>query len=96
MPAHLEEDFMDIATWVIVGLIAGFLASVAVGGTGFGLLGDIVIGVAGAFIGGYIFHQAHWHAPFGGLAGTIFIAFVGAAVLLLVLRLFHRSRRRLA
>ena len=45
---------MDILTWLIVGLVAGVLASFVVGG-GYGLLGDIVVGIVGAFIGGWIF-----------------------------------------
>jgi uncharacterized membrane protein YeaQ/YmgE (transglycosylase-associated protein family) len=81
---------MDILTWLIVGLIAGVLASLLVGSAG-GVLVDIVIGVVGAFIGGWLFHAAGWHAPFPGLAGTISIAFVGAVLLLVVLRLL-RSR----
>jgi len=44
----------------------------------------------GAFIGGWIFGKMGWHTPFGGLAGTIFVAFIGAVVLLLLLRLIRR------
>jgi len=72
--------------WLFVGLIAGWLASAIVGG-GYGLVGDIVVGVVGSFIGSLIFRALHTGAPFGGLAGTIFVAFIGAVVLLLVLRL---------
>lgn len=79
--------------WIVVGLVAGFLASLVVGG-GFGLVGDIIIGVVGAFIGGALFRAAGWSAPFGGLAGTIFIAFIGACLLLLALRLIRRGSRR--
>ena len=82
---------MDILTWLIVGLVAGVLASFVVGG-GFGLLGDIVIGILGAFIGGWIFGQMGWSAPGGGLVGTIIVAFIGAVVLLLILRLIRRAR----
>lgn len=85
---------MDLLTWIIVGLIAGVLASLVVGG-GFGLIGDIVIGIVGAFVGGWIFRQLGVSAPFGGLAGTIFTAFIGAVVLLFLLRLISRGRRRL-
>lgn len=81
---------MDIITWLIVGLIAGVLASLLVGG--YGLVADIVIGIVGAFIGGFIFRAAGWAAPFGGLAGTIFVAFIGAIVLLVILNLFNRRR----
>ena len=81
---------MDILTWLIVGLISGVLAGLVVGG--YGLLADIVIGIVGAFIGGWIFRAAGWAAPFGGLAGTIFVAFIGAVALLVVLHLFNRRR----
>ena len=80
---------MDILTWLIVGLVAGVLASFVVGG-GFGLLGDIVVGIVGAFVGGWLFRQLGWSTPFGGLVGTIFVAFIGAIVLLLLLRLIRR------
>ncbi|HEY4590812.1 MAG TPA: GlsB/YeaQ/YmgE family stress response membrane protein [Thermoanaerobaculia bacterium] len=81
---------MGILTWIIVGLVAGVLASFVVGG-GYGLLGDIIIGIIGAFLGGWIFQKMGWHTPFGGLAGTIFVAFIGAVVLLLILRLIRRA-----
>jgi uncharacterized membrane protein YeaQ/YmgE (transglycosylase-associated protein family) len=83
---------MDLLTWLIVGLVAGVLASFVAGG-GFGLIGDIIIGIIGAFIGGWIFRALGVSSPFGGLAGTIFVAFIGAVVLLFLLRLV-RGRRR--
>jgi uncharacterized membrane protein YeaQ/YmgE (transglycosylase-associated protein family) len=79
--------------WIVIGLVAGWLASAVVGG-GFGLIGDIVVGVVGAFVGGFIFRALHIHAPFAGLAGTIFVAFIGAVVLLLVLRLIRAASLR--
>ncbi len=84
---------MDILTWLIVGLIAGVLASLVMGGTGYGLIGDIVIGIVGAFVGGWLFRALGVTSPFGGLAGTIFVAFIGAVVLLFVIRLIRRPRR---
>src|SRR5262249_53336191 len=83
---------MDIITWLVVGLVAGVLASLVVGG--YGILADIVIGIVGAFIGGYLFTHAHWQVPFHGLAGTIFVAFIGALILLVVLRLFRAAAWR--
>ena len=74
-----------ILLWIVIGLIAGWLASAVVGG-GFGLIGDIVVGVVGAFVGGFVFRALHISSPFGGIAGTIFVAFIGAVVLLLLLR----------
>jgi uncharacterized membrane protein YeaQ/YmgE (transglycosylase-associated protein family) len=78
--------------WIVVGLVAGWLASAVVGG-GFGLVGDIVVGIVGAFIGGWLFRAMGAGTPFGGLAGTIFVAFIGAVVLLLVLRAVGGARR---
>jgi uncharacterized membrane protein YeaQ/YmgE (transglycosylase-associated protein family) len=81
-----------ILLWCVIGLIAGWLASAVVGG-GFGLIGDIIVGVVGAFVGGIVFRALHIGAPFGGLAGTIFVAFIGAVLLLIALRLIRGSAR---
>ena len=85
---------MDLLTWIIVGLVAGVLASVVAGGIGYGLIGDIIIGIVGAFFGGWLFAQLGVSTPFGGLAGTIFTAFIGAVVLLVLLRVLARGSRR--
>ncbi|MFN8475659.1 MAG: GlsB/YeaQ/YmgE family stress response membrane protein [Anaerolineae bacterium] len=85
---------MDILTWLIVGLIAGFLASLVMGGVGYGIIGDIIIGVVGAFVGGWLFSALHISTPWAGLPGQILVAFVGAVVLLFVLHLITGSRRR--
>lgn len=85
---------MDLLTWLIVGLIAGVLASLVMGGTGYGLIGDIIIGIVGAFVGGWLFTQLGVSSPFGGIAGVIFVAFIGAVVLLFLLRLIRRSTTR--
>jgi uncharacterized membrane protein YeaQ/YmgE (transglycosylase-associated protein family) len=82
---------MDILTWLIVGLVAGVLASLVIGGTGYGILGDVLIGIVGAFVGGYMFRAAGWATPFAGLPGVIFVAFIGAVVLLLILRLISNA-----
>ena len=84
---------MDFLTLLVVGFIAGLLASLAVGGVGYGLLGDIVIGIVGAFLGGWLFGVLHIRVPFSGIGGTIFVAFIGAVVLLLILRAVRRGRR---
>lgn len=80
---------MTLLTWIIVGLVAGVLASLVAGG-GFGIIGDIIIGIVGAFVGGWIFSKLGVSSPWGGLAGTIFVAFIGAVVLLFLLRLIRR------
>jgi uncharacterized membrane protein YeaQ/YmgE (transglycosylase-associated protein family) len=79
-----------ILLWIAVGLIAGWLASAAVGG-GPGIIGDIVIGVVGSFLGGLIFRGLGIRTPLWGLPSTIFVAFVGAVALLLLLRLVRRG-----
>lgn len=78
---------MDILTWLIVGLVAGLLADLLMSGSGLGLIGDIVLGIVGAFVGGWAFRELGWHAPWGGLAGVILVAFVGAVIILLAVRL---------
>lgn len=87
---------MDILTWIIVGLIAGVLASLLMGGTGYGLIGDIIIGIAGAFVGSWLFTRLGVSSPFGGLAGVIFVAFIGAVFLLFLLRLIRGATVRRA
>ncbi len=85
---------MDLLTWLIVGLVAGVLASLVMGGTGYGIIGDIIIGIVGAFVGGWIFSALGVASPLGGLAGTIFVAFIGAVVLLFVIRMVRGGTRR--
>ncbi|GAC1522347.1 MAG: hypothetical protein NVS3B10_22710 [Polyangiales bacterium] len=76
----------SLLVWIVVGLVAGWLASAVLGG-GYGVVGDIVIGVVGSFIGGYIFRALGWHVPIAGLPGVILVAFIGAIALLAALRL---------
>lgn len=85
---------MGILMWLIVGLVAGVLASMVMGGTGYGLIGDIIIGIVGAFLGGWLFSKLGVSTPFGGLPGTIFVAFIGAIVLLFILRLLRSGTAR--
>ncbi len=79
--------------WLVIGLVAGWLAS-AVAGGGFGLIGDIVVGIVGAFIGGFIFRGLHVRVPWSGIPGTILVAFVGALVLLVILRVIRSATSR--
>ena len=83
---------MDIQTLLIIlaiGAVAGWLAGVIMKGGGYGLLGDIVIGIIGAFIGGFLFSRLG--IPIGGLIGQIITATVGAVVLIFVLRLIKKA-----
>ena len=82
----------SIIIWVIVGAIAGWLAGMVVKGGGFGLIGDIVVGIIGAFVGGWLLPKLGVHL--GGLTpivATIASATIGAVVLLLLLRLIRRA-----
>ncbi len=80
--AHRRLDDTETALlWIFVGLISGWLAS-RIAGSSLGVIGEIVVGIVGAFVGGLLFRELHFATPFGGLPGTIFVAFVGALVLL--------------
>ena len=74
----------DLVWFLIVGIVAGWLAGVVMKGGGFGLIGDLVVGVIGAFLGGWLFGVLG--IQFGGLLGAILTAFVGAVVLIWVVR----------
>jgi len=88
--------YMGVLSWIVVGLIAGFLAGVVVKGGGFGCIGDIIVGVIGGLLGGFVAsYFFHIGDPMTGInLQSILIAFAGAVVLLLLLRLFSRGRRR--
>jgi len=83
---------MGILSWIVVGLIAGFLAGVVVKGSGFGLIGDIIVGVLGGLLGGWIATTFLHLGDMSGInLGSILIAFGGAVILLLILRLIRRG-----
>jgi uncharacterized membrane protein YeaQ/YmgE (transglycosylase-associated protein family) len=88
----LETDMAahSFIAWLVIGAVAGWLAGLLIKGGGFGLLGDIVIGVIGAFIGGWLAGVLHIHLGSGWIS-SIITAAVGAALLLLVLRLVRRA-----
>ena len=77
---------------LVVGLIAGWLASKIVRGTGLGIVADICIGIVGALIGGWLLPRLGIHLGTGIIA-AITSATVGAVVLLIILGLFRRRRR---
>ncbi len=87
---------MEFLWFVVIGALAGWLAGQFMRGHGFGLLGDIIVGIIGAFLGGYLFRAVGVEIG-RGLAGSLIVAFVGAVLLLFVVRLFtgRRSGRRL-
>lgn len=86
---------MGLLWFLIIGALAGWLAGHFMKGSGFGVVGDIIIGCIGAFIGGYLFGVAGVSSG-GGLIGSLVVAFIGAVVLLFIVRLFtsRRSGRR--
>jgi uncharacterized membrane protein YeaQ/YmgE (transglycosylase-associated protein family) len=90
-PQFRKENAMDFLWFLIVGLIAGWLAGMLVKGGGFGLIGDLVVGVIGAFIGGYLFSLFGASAG-GGLIGSIVVATVGAVLLLIIVRAIKRKK----
>ena len=75
--------------WIVVGLIAGFLAGKVMKGGGYGVLMDIVLGIAGAVLGGWVFGLLGLHA--GGLIGSIVVAFVGAVILVWIVRQIKKA-----
>ena len=85
---------MSILSWIVVGLIAGWLAGKVMKGGGYGLIGDIVVGVIGGVLGGWIAsYFFHVGDPMSGInLPSILIAFLGAVLLLFVLRLVTRRR----
>ncbi|GHO54137.1 MULTISPECIES: GlsB/YeaQ/YmgE family stress response membrane protein [Ktedonobacter] len=82
-----------IIGWIVVGLIAGFLASLVMRGGGYGILGDLIVGLVGALIGGFI---ANLLIPGGnfGLIGSLIVAFIGACILIAILHAVGRGRTR--
>jgi uncharacterized membrane protein YeaQ/YmgE (transglycosylase-associated protein family) len=76
--------------WLLVGAVAGWLAGMIVKGGGFGLLGDIVVGIIGAFIGGWLLMELGVSVG-TGIISVIATATIGAVVLLVLLRLVRRA-----
>jgi uncharacterized membrane protein YeaQ/YmgE (transglycosylase-associated protein family) len=87
---------MGILSWIVVGLIAGWLAGMVMRGGGYGLLGDIIVGVIGGLLGGWVAGSLlHLGAGVNGInLQSILVAFVGAVILLILVRLFNGGRRR--
>jgi uncharacterized membrane protein YeaQ/YmgE (transglycosylase-associated protein family) len=83
-------DLQSFIIWLIVGGIAGWLAGMVVKGGGFGLIGDIIVGIIGALIAGWLLPQIGIIIG-GGLIGAIINAFIGAVILLIILRLVKRA-----
>jgi uncharacterized membrane protein YeaQ/YmgE (transglycosylase-associated protein family) len=81
---------MGFLAWIVVGLIAGWLAGQVMKGGGYGVLVDIILGILGGLVGGWIFGLLGiW--PGGGMIGSIIVAFVGAVILVWISRLIKKA-----
>jgi uncharacterized membrane protein YeaQ/YmgE (transglycosylase-associated protein family) len=91
---NVSISFANLVMWILVGGLAGWLASLVVRGGGLGLIGDVLVGVIGAFLGGLVLSQAFpsLYAFTGGFTGfsvgSLIVAFIGAVILLLIARVF--------
>ena len=80
---------MHLLWFLLIGLVAGWLAGKLTKGRGFGVVGDLVIGVIGAFVGGFLFRLVGLRA--GGTIGTLIVATVGAVILVVIVRALKRA-----
>lgn len=80
---------MDIIWFLLIGLIAGWLAGMVMHGGGYGVIGDIVVGVIGSLIGGYLFRVLGVTSY--GLIGSVIMALIGAVILIAVLRMLKHA-----
>lgn len=81
---------MGILAWLVVGLIAGWLAGRVMKGGGYGVIVDIILGILGGVLGGWIFGVLGiWHG--GGMIGSIIVAFIGAVILVAITRLLKKA-----
>jgi uncharacterized membrane protein YeaQ/YmgE (transglycosylase-associated protein family) len=88
----MHIDSLHLITWIILGLISGFIASKIVNRHGEGILLDILLGIIGAFVGTWVFGKLGWHGVSGVNLYSIFVSAVGA---ILVLVIYHAIRRTL-
>jgi len=79
-----------IISWIIVGLLAGWLAGLAMNGGGYGMISDIVLGLVGAVIGGFV--TGFFVEGAMGFWGSVLVAFVGACLLVAISRVFTTRR----
>lgn len=88
-----DVSLTAVLWWLVVGLIAGFLASAVMRGGGYGVVGDIIVGVIGAFIGGFLMSLLGIGGS--GVVWSIIVAFIGACVLIAILRAVSGGARRI-
>jgi len=87
---HISNESLVLV--LVVGVVAGWLAGQLVRGTGYGLIGDLIIGIIGAYIGTWLLPQLNIHIG-SGIVGAIISATIGAVLLLIILRVFRKRRR---
>lgn len=92
LAGHVVLDLGSWLSWIIVGLIAGAVAARVVAGRGFGCIADIIVGIAGAIIGGFLLGAVFGVTGTVGFFGGIVVAFIGAALLLAALKLLSGGR----
>jgi len=80
---------MGIIWFILIGLVAGWLAGQIMKGSSFGVIGDIVVGILGAVVGGMLFNMLG--VPWGGLFGSLVVATIGAILLIFIVRLIKRA-----
>jgi len=81
---------MGFLAWIVVGLIAGWLAGQVMKGGGYGVVVDILLGIVGGWVGGWVFGMLGiW--PNGGMIGSIIVAFVGAVILVAITRAIKKA-----
>ena len=92
----INFDLDTILIWLLIGLVAGFFASRVALGHGLGLFGDIIVGIIGAFLGGFLAAVFHVNVQIVGhpIISEMIVAFAGAVLLLLVVRLFGGAGTR--
>jgi uncharacterized membrane protein YeaQ/YmgE (transglycosylase-associated protein family) len=88
--AAIVLDPGGVIAWLVVGLVAGWLAGMFMKGGGYGIIGDIIVGLIGSFIGGILMGALGGGAY--GFVGSILVAFVGACVLIFLLRIVSGRR----
>lgn len=81
---------MGFLAWIVVGLIAGWLAGQFMKGGGYGMVVDIILGLLGGVLGGWIFEKLGVSTG-GGMIGSIIVAFIGAVILIGITRLLKRA-----
>jgi uncharacterized membrane protein YeaQ/YmgE (transglycosylase-associated protein family) len=89
---------MSIIVWIIIGLLAGWLASMVMGKGGYGVVGDIIVGLIGSLIGGFIvgfFTGNNYDFSGSGFIPSVIVAFIGAVVLIFLVRTLTRGRTSL-